>query len=101
MEHCFIHREVAFQVILWLMFLAFNLFWCFLSRNRRSFEDCGFSVRETAEKMRNALEYIKDRELGPLPLRLKLGWGRPSGDVAGVAAHTPLPHSDHNLLPTI
>ena len=63
MEHCFIHREVAFQVILWLMFLAANLLWCFLFRNRRNFEDCGFSVREIAEKMRNALEYIKDRSL--------------------------------------
>jgi hypothetical protein len=63
MDHCFIHREVAFQVILWLMFLAFNLFWCFLSRNRRSFKTCDFSVREIAEKMRNALEYERDRSL--------------------------------------
>ena len=63
MDHCFIHQEVASQVILWLMFLAYNLFWCFLSRNRRSFKTCDFSIREIAEKMRNALEYERDRSL--------------------------------------
>jgi hypothetical protein len=45
------------------MFLAYNLFWCFLSRNRRSFKTCDFSIREIAEKMRNALEYERDRSL--------------------------------------
>ena len=63
MEHCYIHQEVAFQVILWLMFLAVNLFWLFLHRNRRSYADSGFSAREIAEKMRGALEYIRDRTL--------------------------------------
>ena len=63
MGHCFIHQEVAFQVILWFMFLAVNLFWLFLYRNRRSYANSGFSAREIAEKMRNALEYIRDRSL--------------------------------------
>jgi hypothetical protein len=45
------------------MLLAVNLFWLFLYRNRRSFEGSGFSVRETAEKLRGALEYISDRSL--------------------------------------
>ncbi|HHW41391.1 MAG TPA: transposase [Syntrophomonadaceae bacterium] len=63
MEHCYIHQEVASQVILWFMLLAVNLFWLFLYRNRRSYADSGFSAREIAEKMRNALEYIRDRSL--------------------------------------
>ncbi|TEB05772.1 Transposase DDE domain protein [Pelotomaculum schinkii] len=61
MEHCYIHQEIAFQVILWIMFLAVNLLWLFLHRNRR--KDSGFSAREIAEKMRSALEYIRDRSL--------------------------------------
>lgn len=63
MEHGFIHQEVAFQVILWFMFLAINLFRLFLYRNRRSYADSGYSVREIAEKMRNALEHIRERNL--------------------------------------
>ena len=43
------------------MFLAVNLLWLFLHRNRR--KDSGFSAREIAEKMRSALEYIRDRSL--------------------------------------
>lgn len=63
MEHCYIHQEVAFQVILWIMLLAVNLFWLFLYRNRRRLKDSRYSVREIAEKMRNALEHIRDRNL--------------------------------------
>lgn len=61
--HCYIHQEVAFQVILWFMLLAINLFWPFLYGNRRSYKNSDFSAREIAGKMRNALEYIRDRSL--------------------------------------